>query len=554
MQKYCFLFLLFFCVPYSALCYSSNGKENSDSITFKDRIGIHTNTLGWLSMTPNFALEYDLLRNDRRKVSLFLSGKYNWETKQKYDSRYVYDILGMKAEVRWYFRTRKRESWEKPMVSSTRGFFNRMLKSRRLLTAKNNPRLHRAYYMAPYVSYDKYRIKPGSTGYDGTMLSAGVSFGYTAPLYIYNSGAAIDFEIGASVGAAKVSYDKFEYDSDERTYVAKSGGKDAFLPYPILSDLRLSLVYRFKPIREQITAVNSEELEYSARMYELRTLYEENNARFVPNDTLSVLNKKVHNKNTLINRLNDAIMKHPGADSTMLLEQLRPAYRYVKLPRRMLANGSNIMLPNKEIKSVRELNVPYIDHLIEAHPYIVSGSGVLSVEERMLQNYNMLRTMLLNNNDTVSGISFFEFITASIPDINEFCVDAHNKVYLLGQKSTDDETSLVVRTYRSGEADKTGKVTVNPMPFMESRDTLWLNNAQSFNRMCVNDEIEARNLVKIAKIEAALDIIIDKEHFKIIKAEKASKNHDRLKKEKQELVWYVDVKNKEELVYSYVDD
>ncbi|MBO5865907.1 MAG: DUF3575 domain-containing protein, partial [Bacteroidaceae bacterium] len=106
MLKYLYLSLaVLFCTP-SFASVEAEEVDTAASVTFKDRISIHTNTLGWVLMTPNIGLEYDLVHNKHKKISLLVSGKYNWQMNQKYDSRYLYNVAGARAELRWYFRTR----------------------------------------------------------------------------------------------------------------------------------------------------------------------------------------------------------------------------------------------------------------------------------------------------------------------------------------------------------------------------------------------------------------------------------------------------------------
>jgi hypothetical protein len=75
-------------------------------------------------MTPNVGLEYDIVHNKYKKVSLNLSGRYNWNSNFKSTQRYVYNIAGAKAEARWYFRTYKREKWESDWMNSVEGFYD----------------------------------------------------------------------------------------------------------------------------------------------------------------------------------------------------------------------------------------------------------------------------------------------------------------------------------------------------------------------------------------------------------------------------------------------
>lgn len=563
MFKYCCLFItLLFCVPGTS--YAIDEKvEKQDTVSFKERIGIHTNTLGWLLMTPNIGLEYDIVRTPYKKVSVLLSGRYNWNSNESSNSRYVYNVAGAKAELRWYFRTRQRlvfnpetnryDDWEKDMVNSTTGFFNRLFASRRFITARKNPRTHRAYYVGPYVGYDNVTLKLGSTGKQGSAIGVGLSFGYTAPLYIYDNGTAIDFELGASVGALNVEYDKFGYDSEDRCYTYKGKEDSQILPYPVVSDLRLSLVYRFDPIKNQIIAVNTEKLEKEKKRYELRLKYEDNfdniwgldelptdyNGRYARykaslakytdaterrNDSiertklavseykdsvadahykvLSRLNSEINSKNQIIKRQNKRILEHENGDSTMLLELLRPAYAYIEMPKKLLNKGSEKTIPNKaDITSVADMETAFLSDLVERYSEIEDGEGVVSVETRLIREYNSIREMMiLNNNDSVSPVSYYELLVEAIPNINAFCIKAHNDRYVIGSAAAEGTDEVKARSFSLGG----GAAAV--MGFLENNAPIYLKEKRTLSIKSMNDNIEARNMTKASEVENILGI------------------------------------------------
>lgn len=532
MHRYCILLLLFLLnIPR----YSYLQAENSDSVakpSFRDRIAIHTNTLGWLLLTPNVGFEYDIVHNDINKVSVLLSARYNWDSNHKSAPRYVYNILGAQAELRWYFRTRKREAWETDMVRNTEGLFNRILRSRHLLTAKNNPRTHRAYYIGPYINYDNVTLKLSDTGKQGTSFGAGVTFGYTAPLYIYGNGSAIDFEIGASVGVLNVAYDEFGYSSSDNCYIYK-GKEKRWIPYPVLSDARLSLVYRPNPIRNQIKGFDEEELAHTKRMYELMAKYKEKNRLYMLSDSLEHWydslqrwNRVIENKNSRIKAINREIMSHETADSTMLLEELRPAYKYIEMPSKLLNHGSKRMLANKEMSSVEDFDIAYLNSLVKDHSKITTGNGVESIEDVLLKRYNNIRQIYLNNNDTVSKISYYELLVDAIPFINA-SIKQHNSSYV--EKGVSQEANLLLKslTYPTGVGNNAIVMPFVGIDSMYVKDT----DGKSGSVLSLNEEIEARNLVKLSIVKDSLGIV-DEEKQNTLSEDKV-KNKEKQKKDKQ---------------------
>ncbi|MBR6649174.1 MAG: DUF3575 domain-containing protein [Bacteroidaceae bacterium] len=495
-----------------AIDCTDNNENKSDTIAFVDRLGIHTNLIGWGLLTPNIALEYDLVQNEHRKISLFFSGRYNWNSSEKSPSRYVYNNLGLRGEARWYFRSRKRLDWEKEMVANAEGIFSRTLMSTRFIRARKNPQLHRAYYIGPYVAYDDFALNLSSTGKQGYMLGVGVTLGYTAPLYLYNNGNSIDFEIGASVGVHYADYEKFGYNRVDNCYTLE-GKKSGIVPYPMLSDARLSLVYRFNPIKNQILSINKPALDEEERLFKLNRAYNEANAQYVTSDTVLLLNRGIKEENHRIAKINKQILKHEAADSSMLLDELLPLYEFVHLPKNMLLKKKDFLLPNRNIVRVSELNSDFLDDLVEKYSNLVADKGVESVESRIVQNYHSLRSVYVNEDDTTTGISFFELLVKAIPDINSFCIMPHNRLCELMPVDVVESDSAVSRTYLLG-VNKSGNTRNMQMRFVEYTDVFYLNNELSTKPiLTVNERIKASNIIKIINAERLLGITIeDKSH------------------------------------------
>ncbi|MBQ3188415.1 MAG: DUF3575 domain-containing protein [Bacteroidaceae bacterium] len=575
MFKYLYLSIMLF---FGSAVFAANDAESvkSDSIEIKDRLGFHTNALGWLLMTPNIGVEYDIVHTDYKKVSLLLHGRFNPATEQDMSSRYVYNVAGLKAEMRWYYRMRQRNEWEVDMVRSTKGLFNRLVAGKRLLTSRKNPRTYRAYYIGPYVGYDKFTLKYGSIGRQGTMFGAGVSFGYNIPLYIYNNGSGIDFELGASVGAVYLAYDKFGFNDEDHCYIDKGEHEGELFPYPVVSDLRMSLVYRMNPIRNQIKIYDSEILERDKMMYDLRMMYIDNydniygldefpagyNGKFAVaadvnadsekykralkkykdsiadnhKQIIAKLNREVKIKNDRIKEINRQIAEVAGDDSLYILDELRPAYNYIQMPNKLLSYGSDIMLPNDSATTIDDLDVKYLSELVSKYPYIQTETGAAeSVEHRILGEHESLRQKLLNDNDTVSGILYFELLARAIPNVNIYSVKAHNDAYLFGKEVEQEKEDCLIRRVYLFQKEGEDKPTAAPLKFLENMDTIYVKKDTTATEVIssLNEEIEARNLVKIANAEKVYNIKLGKQK-KVVEVEKISKaDKKRLKAEEK---------------------
>lgn len=128
------------------------------------------------------------------------------------------------------------------------------------------PRNWRAYYMGAYAGWDKYDILTNKKGMKGQGLYAGLTLGWSIPLLTreFPNEGGLDLELGANIGAKVVKYDAYHsvtnYDTKTkqvtREYVADPADSKtswAFVKAPVVQELRLSLVYRFRNISKKIS-------------------------------------------------------------------------------------------------------------------------------------------------------------------------------------------------------------------------------------------------------------------------------------------------------------
>lgn len=214
----------------------------NDTLTFSERISIRSNTLDWLFIRPNIGIEFDLLPYDYGKWTIGIDALYNWKTHEKLPSKYVYDIAQLTLEGKRYFRAKRRNglSWH-------------------------------TYYVGMYAAAADYSIKLSETGRQGQMLGAGASVGYGFPIAKVGSNY-IDLEFGARLGAALSHNDAYTMGDEDGCYVAVPEKDKSWhlVPYPVLHDLHISLVYRFHSIRTKYEKPNYKlEEELAARQQEL---------------------------------------------------------------------------------------------------------------------------------------------------------------------------------------------------------------------------------------------------------------------------------------------
>ena len=222
-------------------------KDNTaEKMTLQQRFGFRSNAVDWLLTVPNVAVEFDLGNTIYCKHSISAGLKYNWRTYHTMAPPQVFNVLDARLEWRQYFRTRRKNAFtEKPD-------FLTYLKERVLTTQRQNPRMYRAYFWGIYTHVTSYNLKFGKEGKQGRAIGAGLSLGYTAPLYEYANGA-LDIELGGSIGLIYNSFDAYTHDSESHIYAlnpAKSKGGH-IVPYPIINDLRVAFVYRFLSVNDK---------------------------------------------------------------------------------------------------------------------------------------------------------------------------------------------------------------------------------------------------------------------------------------------------------------
>lgn len=214
--------------------------DKEEQLSFKERWGIKTNAVDWLLTIPNIGVEFDLGNTIRNKRTISANLKWNWNTSQKYTPSVLFNMFDARVEWRQYFRTRKRGGVTKDANLLTR------LKENVFTTQRQNPRQNRAYYWGIYANAASYNFKIGKEGKQGNAYGAGISVGYTTPLYGYRNNY-IDLEMGGSIGMIYTSYDVYTHDAESDCYPritakCKSGH---LVPFPMITDLRIAFVYRF---------------------------------------------------------------------------------------------------------------------------------------------------------------------------------------------------------------------------------------------------------------------------------------------------------------------
>lgn len=281
-----------------------------------DQLSFHFNLLDWALTMPGIGLEWDLDKNSKNNKSISIFGKGNIRTNHKVNPRLVFDVASVRAEFRKYWRTGgigtknynyhfekiqykdpkllKRDSvfynpdiWANDTIEveyyanakdsalhksfngdpSRSRFYNMYLAFRRNVTSTRtikNPRNWRAYYVGAYAGWDKFDVLFRNKGYKGQGINLGISAGFSIPLLTreHPSEGGLDLDLGGLLGIKVAKFDKYHPVTSvasngdiNREYVNESAEKAkwTFVKYPIVHELRVSLVYRMRSIKHKVS-------------------------------------------------------------------------------------------------------------------------------------------------------------------------------------------------------------------------------------------------------------------------------------------------------------
>ncbi len=189
-----------------------------DTLTLGERISLRTNMIDWIALTPNIGAELTLGSYNWSRWTLGVSGRWNPSTKFLGTAYNVYNLTDVRLDIRRYMHGK----------GSRRSFF-----------------------IGIYGTYGSHDIKFRPTGFKGTHAAAGLTVGTIIPLYSYQNGSSLDFEMAVSGGVMFAKHDEYQREGD--SYVTITPGdkfKVSFEPLPYIAAndvLRVSLVYHFGP-------------------------------------------------------------------------------------------------------------------------------------------------------------------------------------------------------------------------------------------------------------------------------------------------------------------
>ncbi len=365
-----------------------------EELSFKDRIAIRTNVVGWVLTTPNIAFDYDVVNTPYDKRTIGLSLKCNWNTSHsqrgfedgRFDDyfsphtpKWTYNLFGGRFDYRFYWRQQPYDNrdnfygdWEREWIQSAKGL-GKLRARLNCFRASEKPKSHISIFAGPYLSVGGFTIEYPEVGRKGIYVGAGATGGIALPLYGYENGAALDLEFGGCLGLQYASFEKSKNEVDKRV--------NSFLP--LLTDVRVSLVYRFRSISKQHT-----EIDYALidRRYVGRLMELDRDAILVYNDSIRALKNELDARNEEIALYKQAMEGLPEYNKAYTLEYLTPYMYMMEAPQRYTRYNKDT-LPKVHIDSIGQIVDPILLSVredLDSIPHVTSAQ----VDKEFVNQYN----------------------------------------------------------------------------------------------------------------------------------------------------------------------
>ncbi len=433
-----------------------------EDVSFKDRIAIRTNVVDWALTVPNIAFDYDIVSTPYDKKSIGLGLRYNWNASHHrlngddWLSRapgMVFNLFDARVDYRFYWRQQPFDNrsdaygdWEREWINGAKGF-GKLRARANCFRAAENPKTHLSFFVGPYLSAStfSFKLNADAIGRQGFAVGAGLTGGVALPLYGYQNGSALDLEFGGSLGLHFSSFDFYGLDIENEEFQSAvnkngKGHRNMFIPFP--SELRVSLVYRFRSISKQHTEINYALID---RRYVARLMEGDHDNVSAYNDSIGVLKAELDRRNQEIAQYKQTVESEPGFNQAYSLEYLTPYVYMMEAPKRYTRQNKDT-LPKVEIDSFEQIVDPI---LLSVRAEIDSIPGMTSaeVDKVFVNKYNSItgksvnRTALIreiycylndgikNNNDGIIVGTVFKTDTFANPqDMHKFNVESQGRL------------------------------------------------------------------------------------------------------------------------------
>ncbi len=262
-----------------------------DTLRLIDRIAVRTNTVDWMLLIPNVGAEFDIKPVTWNRWTVGFNLRCNWQTSHTFTHGVVYNIFEARLEGRQYWRARQ---IGRRNLEPHKHFYEKAISIRR--TKVKHPSF--TWFRGLYASYGTYSLLFGDRGHQGTAIVGGVSYGFVYPMFAFPSGNSLDLEFGVWGGFAYVKDAIYTHDQEDDCYPIIEQKDWAFRPIPVITDLRVGLVYRLgnKSVLEKYRYRRDADLAYDQRLTDryLKRMHDRDSARNYQKDYMMILGKFWH--------------------------------------------------------------------------------------------------------------------------------------------------------------------------------------------------------------------------------------------------------------------
>ena len=394
---------MLFMLPLLRVSAQDLNNLGEEDVSFKDRIAIRTNVVDWALTVPNIAFDYDIVSTPYDKKSIGLGLRYNWNASHHrlngddWLSRapgMVFNLFDARVDYRFYWRQQPFDNrsdaygdWEREWIDNAKGF-GKLRARANCFRAAENPKTHLSFFVGPYLSAStfSFKLNADAIGRQGFAVGAGLTGGVALPLYGYQNGSALDLEFGGSLGLHFSSFDFYGLDIENEEFQSAvnkngKGHRNMFIPFP--SELRVSLVYRFRSISKQHTEINYALID---RRYVARLMEGDQDKISAYNDSIGVLKAELDRRNKEIAQYKQTVESEPGFNQAYSLEYLTPYVYMMEAPKRYTRQNKDT-LPKVEIDSLEQIVDPILLSVraeIDSIPHMTSAE----IDQEFIKQYN----------------------------------------------------------------------------------------------------------------------------------------------------------------------
>ena len=241
-RLYALILFLAVVLPQKTKAQIFDNKVGVDTLSLAERLSLRTNVVDWALVTPNIGVEFDVKNTNWNRWAVGLTFKSRWKTSSTFKQGIFYSVTEARLDFRNYWRTRQIDNSNENLKAHT-NFIDKLFSQRRSVV--KHPKT--TYYRGVYASYTDFSLLLGrnSTGRQGKVFSAGVTYGIIKPLYTFRTGNSLDLDLGFDAGMVLAKVEQYKLDPTDDCFVRTKEGKWKVTPFPLPTNARVGLVYRF---------------------------------------------------------------------------------------------------------------------------------------------------------------------------------------------------------------------------------------------------------------------------------------------------------------------